>query len=658
MVKRIGRRGDGPPPYRRRCISLLLYLLAVLCLRTRLAAETRPNILLIIADDQRFDTVGEYMPFVQTRIFDQGVAFSNAYVTTSLCCPSRSSILTGLYARHHGVKVNRDRLTQSTMVNRLHSGGYFTGLVGKYLNTWNGTPRSEFDFWVSFPYGVVHYNDPVLFDEDQARTFPGYVTERLRDEALDFLGAAKLQRRPFFLIFAPNAPHGPADPAAQDEALYQGLAPWSPPGARETDLSDKPDWLRAAAFNAEMPRDFKEEFRRRQLRTLAAVDRAVQSLFSALEAAGDLENTMVIYTSDNGVMWGEHGLSHKAVVYEEAIRTPLGIRFPHGQYEGLREDSLAANIDLAPTILELSGAAQPSAVDGRSLLDLLAGKGAPWRSDLLIEGYRGEGPGTPFTAIHSRRFVYVENEGDIDELYDLLLDPYQLDNQSGNAELAELEEQLRRRLYAVTGRTYTEETDAEGQDDGYTDSTAGEGEAIDNTIDALINEDETGLALSAEEAQQAAEVTRHPGTAGPGAPSAGSSSAALEDEAEGDAASAAAAESLEGEEDISDLAAMLQGTNRGAISAAGGEDRRAKARGPRRAGKTRGAPGVALKKIGGKASSSAEAKRISPATQAAGTAPPPQTWLRRLYQFVLRCWEWLVEAALDLIELISSLFQK
>ncbi len=202
---------------KRKSISTIIQILFTLSLilsssgcRFPLAKDERPNFLIILTDDQRFDTM-EYMPNTQQLIFDQGVTFSSGYITTPFCCPSRASILTGLYAHNHYVRVNTNKLYLPTMVDDLKGNGYYTGLVGKYLNSWNGEMRPEFDYWVSFFGGTVpNYYDPELNINGTWEKKTGYMTYLFEDYVKEYLDKAASQRKPFFLLFAPNAPHAGA----------------------------------------------------------------------------------------------------------------------------------------------------------------------------------------------------------------------------------------------------------------------------------------------------------------------------------------------------------------------------------------------------------------------------------------------------------------
>jgi N-acetylglucosamine-6-sulfatase len=394
---------------------------------------SRPNILIILSDDQRYDTM-DYMPRTVARIFKQGVVFPNAYITTSLCCPSRASILTGMYAHKHGVRLNPIRLEKETFVERLHKSGYYTGQVGKYLNSWDGSARPEFDFWVAGPGGVAHFFNQRLNVQGTWSVHPGYLGHVLRDYALEFLRRAAQQDKPFVLLFSPNIPHfeyapsgkppqgrddflRPPRPAPGDENLYKDLSPHRPPNWNKTDPSGKPRWFQSLSPLAPDMVALIDTFRQKQLQSLKGLDSAVESLLDELARQGKLDDTLVIYLSDNGHFWGEHRIPWgKNSVYEESSRVPFAVRYPRLVTKPRVDTRLIANIDIAPTIYDLAKIPIPTDVDGRSLVTLLAGssKSNPsvsWRDELLLEGWAApaaakEGA-APYAAVHTGRYVYV-----------------------------------------------------------------------------------------------------------------------------------------------------------------------------------------------------------------------------------------------------------
>ena len=411
----------------KRFISFLL--LSVFILQScqavsRFFNDTRPNFLIIITDDQRFDTM-QYMPNTQKLIFDRGVTFSHGYITTPFCCPSRASILTGMYAHNHGIHVNEDKLTFTTVVQDLHKNGYYTGLVGKYLNSWNGDARPEFDYWVSFYGGTVPtYYDPNLNINGKWQKLTGYMTYLFKDYAIDFLDKATNQRKPFLLYFAPNAPHPPYTPAKEDQGLYTDLPPFRPPSYNEADMSDKPKSISSKALLDEASAAQIDMIRRRQILTLVALDRSMGEILAKLKATGEMDNTVIIFISDNGKHWGEHRMDSKSTAYEESVKVPFAIRYPPLIPKPYTEDKVVANIDIAPTLYELSNTPIPKTVDGLSLVSLLSGKG-DWRDHVLLEAWPDRGH---WQAIHTQNDIYIETDNDLSEFYNLETDPFEMDN--------------------------------------------------------------------------------------------------------------------------------------------------------------------------------------------------------------------------------------
>lgn len=421
------------------------------------AADDRPNILLIVSDDQRYDTM-EFMPRTRALIFERGVEFTRAYVTTPRCCPSRASILTGQYAHNHNVRVNEDRLRQPTVVETLHESGYRTALVGKYLNSYplpdDDAPLPEFDLWAAMADGLTLYFNTPLNVNGQWVEHEGYQTDILLDYALRFMQEAAADDQPFFVLFAPYTPHVPAIPAPGDENLYADLEPYAPPNLNPADMSGKPEWMQALPRLTDEQLDTIQAQRLDQLRSLAALDRSVAALIWELERLGELDRTLIIYLSDNGFFWGEHRLeTGKSQPYEEAVHVPLAISYPPLIGEARTDEHLVANIDLAPTLLDAAGLPIPARMDGRSLLPLLQDlESADWRDHLLLEGWPVDldrlGTLPNFLAIHTGSLVYIETEGDAAELYDLTVDPYQLVNQIDNPAYAAERDELRAILKA------------------------------------------------------------------------------------------------------------------------------------------------------------------------------------------------------------------
>jgi len=394
------------------------------------AAARQPNIVLIVTDDQRWDTVS-YMPTVQSELVARGITFANGFVTNPLCCPSRASILTGSYSHRTRVYRNRDLLggfasfrDESTLATWLDAAGYATALIGKYLNGYPGSyVPPGWDRWVALrPSGYYRYG----FDRD-GEDFPltdraTYSTDFLAQEAVSFISTA---RGPFFLYFAPYGPHPPAIPAARHSSAFADLPPWRPPSYNERDVADKPPWVRAVPRWDAARRQSVDTFRRRQLQSLLAVDEAVASILQALADRGRLANTLIVFVSDNGFLWGEHRQWAKWFPYEESVRVPFVVRYDALISSARTETRAALGIDLAPTFAEVAGVAAPGS-EGRSLLSILAGNDVVWRPSFLVETLNGYPP--TYCALRSRRYSFITYRTGMRELYDMAVDPYQLRN--------------------------------------------------------------------------------------------------------------------------------------------------------------------------------------------------------------------------------------
>lgn len=433
---------------------------AVLCLLAVLvaaapAAAARPNIVLILTDDQRWDTL-RYMPTVERKLVGHGVTFANGFVTNPLCCPSRASILTGAYSHTTRVYRNDGPLggfasfrDESTVATWLDGAGYRTALIGKYMNGYPGSyVPPGWDRWVAFKRpGYFRYGIDVDGKDLPATDQTAYSTDFLRQQAVSFIRAA---RRPFFLYFAPYAPHGPARPATRHESAFSELPPWRPPSYNERDISDKPRRVRSVPPLDGPARRSLDMFRRNQLRTLLAVDEAVASILDALADRGQLANTLVVFTSDNGFLWGEHRLSGKRHPYDESIRVPLIVRYD-GLVGAARTDRRSVlGIDLAPTFAELAGVEAPGA-EGRSLLPLLRRDDARWPSAFLVETLHGGGQ--TYCGIRAQRSKFVAYANGDRELYDLATDPYELRNLAGAPSRANAVSLLRARLARLCNPT-------------------------------------------------------------------------------------------------------------------------------------------------------------------------------------------------------------
>jgi arylsulfatase A-like enzyme len=426
---------------------------------TAAAAAARPNIVLIVTDDQRADQLA-HMPAVQ-GLAANGLRFTNAYVSNSLCCPSRATILTGRYSHSTGVYTNDPDLATggwrafrssegSTVATWLRGAGYRTALVGKYLNGYpNGagavTPPG-WHRWFTFANqpGYVNYTiaDNGVFRRFGA-TAADYSTDVLAGRAAAFIRGTP-DATPLFLAFTPFAPHVPHTPAARHAGTVPIGSAWRPPNFDEADVSDKPAWVASlpSADGAVLDRD-----RAMQAESLRAVDDAVRKIVDALRATGRLANTLIIYTSDNGMQSGSHRYTPKQTAYRESIHVPLIVRYDPltRQRAGETSNRLVVNIDHAPSIADAAGVAAPRA-DGRSFVPLLTNPALAWRSDFLIEHEEGNSPVPSFCGLATFRYKLVEYATGERELYDQSIDPFELHNRAADAEYAGVEATLHARL--------------------------------------------------------------------------------------------------------------------------------------------------------------------------------------------------------------------
>lgn len=383
-----------------------------------------PNVLIVVTDDQRLDGTIAVLPEVRRRIGAAGVTFTRSFATTPLCCPSRASIFTGRYAHNHGVLKNTEPevLDQRLTLQRyLSEAGYRTGFFGKYFNAWeveNAPPH--FDEWAIWTSGYRNWR---VGTPQGVKEPDGYSTSYLGRKGVRFLHAAEGDdKSPWLLFVSTSAAHKPF--AAERSYRDSDLPAWNGnPATREQDVGDKPVIPGRAISRADGAR-----LRERQLRALLSVDDLVSRLDEELDALGEAEETLVVFTSDNGYSWGEHGILGKRTPYRESVMVPLLLRWPGRIEPGTTDDRLVANIDIAPTVMEAAGLEPTEPMDGRSLL------GGEARGVLLLEQWGNYSKGLmDWAGLVTGRGLYVEHygrEGKIRfrELYDLEADPWQTDN--------------------------------------------------------------------------------------------------------------------------------------------------------------------------------------------------------------------------------------
>lgn len=421
-------------------LALAAALLPVGC-AAQVAASERPNILVVLTDDQPYYTTAQ-MPKLQSGLAERGVSFSRAFLVDPLCCPTRATILTGKYTHNHHIisnelpdggamKFRQDGLEKDTLATRLSAVGYTTALFGKYMNGYDGRwVPPGWERWFAFCGNINRENSYSVRDQASVRAFSRqkwHETDLVADRAARFIESN--QGTPWFALVAPHAPHGPYGGSFVPERHrhdFDGARRGSAevPSFNEADISDKP--FDAPRFSVDEKREIQKEYEGK-LEALQAVDDLVDKLLGKLDATGQLDDTYVVYLTDNGYLLGEHRLTAKGLPYEEAVRTPMIIRGP-GVPVGGRRGQLAADVDLAPTITGWAGA-DASGYDGRSLAPLLSDSPPQqWREALLIEHFM-DAEGVAFSGVRTQSYAYFErSRTGKRELYDLDADHYQLHN--------------------------------------------------------------------------------------------------------------------------------------------------------------------------------------------------------------------------------------
>jgi arylsulfatase A-like enzyme len=475
--------------------------------------DQRPNILFILTDDLDTAEVA-YMPKLKSLVSDRGISFENFFVNVSLCCPSRVSILRGQYSHNTQVLTNeglnggfetayRLGVEKSTIATWLHAAGYRTALFGKYLN---GYPKSAsktyippgWDEWASAiegnPYREYNYT---LNENGQLVSYGNdpedYGTDVYTRKAVDFIDRTAKEGKPFFIYLSLYVPHEPATPAPRHANLFPGVKAPRTPSFNEEDVSDKPQYLRQKKSLRQQDIARLDELYRKRLQSLQAVDEALVSLVNALNKTKQVDNTYIIFTSDNGFHLGQHRLLlGKQTAYEEAIRIPFIVRGP-GIRGGQTRPHLTGNVDLAPTFAELARTRAADFVDGRSLTPLFKSEPpsiSTWRQAYLLEHWQSKNRGhvrtkpperprptqpdrrgsrekaievsqsrrrnrraprtqiPEYQGIRTRDYTYVEYKTGEKELYDLRGDRYQLNNLAKKAN-PKLLEQLAHRLHEL-----------------------------------------------------------------------------------------------------------------------------------------------------------------------------------------------------------------
>lgn len=474
-----------------RALAVCVALTALVAAEAQ-AGQERPNVIVVMTDDQRLSDM-EAMPLTNRLVGQAGTTFDNAIATYPLCCPSRSTFLSGQYEHNHGVLGNHypeGGYAKFDFSNALgvwlQAAGYKTAHVGKQLNEYGSALQPDqaavppgYDDWFATrdptTYSMYNY---VVQDNALRRPFgelpSDYQTDVLVERALQNIRNWAPDDAPFFMHFAPSAPHwelydseaGPR-PAPRHEGAFADHEFHKAPSFNEQDISDKPSVIHHyAEIDSELEATIANDHRTR-LASLLAIDEGVERIVGELEAAGELENTVIFFTSDNGYLHGEHRFpSEKVVPYEESIRVPLMVRGP-GFPAGARRRQLIGNIDLAPTIVELAGAAATRKMDGESLLPFAKTPGHRQKRSLVLEADFHKVPLTfaPFVpeyhretnvfydAIRTNRYKYVHWFRDVnaleaneEELYDLHADPFEMNSLHESKRHAALMKALKQEL--------------------------------------------------------------------------------------------------------------------------------------------------------------------------------------------------------------------
>ncbi len=463
---------------------LLIVILSIctFCIQLKSnATETniRPNIVFILIDDLRHDTFGHAgHPFIQTPYIDQlargGLRFTNAFVTTSLCSPSRATFLTGKYMHNHKVVDNSSLMDkqEQTFPQRLQQADYRTAFIGKWhMGGSSDAARPGFDHWVSFRgQGTYKPTGQFLNIDGSKVARTKYMTDELTDHATQWL-SKQTPEQPFMLYLSHKGVHGLYDPAPRHRDQYKN-ASYSRPATMDNtpeNNAGKPMWVqdqRNSWHGVEFPyhgraKQSIEEMYRHYCEMILSIDDSVGRLLETLEAKGMSKQTLVIFTSDGGHLWGEHGLIDKRCAYEESIRIPLLAYWPSKIEPETRSEALVANTDIAPTMLDLANLDIPTSMNGKSLVPLLSDPNSPtWgRKSLLYEYYWEPAfPQTPTTfALRDQHYKLIQYHGlwDTDELYDVSNDPSETTNlinaPDQTQRVAAMRKELHRRLSQTSG---------------------------------------------------------------------------------------------------------------------------------------------------------------------------------------------------------------
>ena len=428
---------------------------------------SRPNIVFVMTDDLDERSM-EQLGGIQQVMGSNGTTFKNAYVTYPLCCPSRATILRGQYPHNHGIvgnvpplggeaKFRNSGFDQSTVATWLNDAGYQTKYIGKYMNGYNDLYKPPgWDEWFVLQ-GDESKNQ--VNDDGRSITLTGHSTDAFANEATDFIRRSSANAAPFFVTVGTKAPHRPPEVADRHLSSFVDTPLPRPPNFDEPDVSDKARWLQSYPPLTQAQIDYAQTLYRERLRSMLSVEDLLEQTIATLQETGELGNTYIFFTSDNGFHLGEHRLPRgKRTSYEEDISVPLMVRGP-GVPAGITRQQLVINNDFAPTIANLAGVTPPGFVDGSSFVPLLsASPPSSWRMAFLEEGtletIDTDTPTPTHKGVHTREHMFVEYaETAEQELYDLSADPYQLQSKprTGNEQLYSTLESRLNALRACSG---------------------------------------------------------------------------------------------------------------------------------------------------------------------------------------------------------------
>lgn len=398
-------------------VALLALSATTLAAGPETQAVTAPNVLIVLTDDQRAEAL-DAMPLVSSWMQDGGTEFTSAFASTPICCPSRASIMSGKYTHNH--KVHRQGAVPNfnhshTIQRALRSAGYRTAIAGKFFNGWKASEKPP--YFHHSDIGEGYRNVTFVENGDKKRTVdygPKYVFERAKRWLASF---EKGDARPWYMYLSPSAPHSPF--IAQGVHKKKNFAWSGTPATAERSRSDKPGYVR----RSKVTKSEGKRLRTRQLRTLLTIDKSFNDLMRTLDRLGELSNTYVVFTSDNGYLWGDHGMEGKAVPYMGSIHVPLLVRGPTVPARVV-DDRIAGNIDIAPTVYDMAGVAPRYRPDGKSLLDAWS------RPYLLLDsGGPVSDVGSRWRSLISNTWHYTRySKGKKNEYYDRVADPFELTN--------------------------------------------------------------------------------------------------------------------------------------------------------------------------------------------------------------------------------------